>query len=205
MVYLCPPHLASPSKPSYIDAYNDILAAHRRSPHTSASSVIILVASDVDALCAARMLAELFRHDDVMHRIVPVAGGAHFNTVCEELASYAEVRVARLPPCRARPERVRQLHTLVLLNMGSVMELARADFIDNFAESLHVHIIDSLRPQSLQNLFVGGADGERVIVWDDGGAEEMGLLRTAWEALMVRALVVPHLEHGIMCVAYARW
>ncbi|KAI0035725.1 CDC45-like protein [Vararia minispora EC-137] len=166
MVYLCPPHLASPSRPSYTDAYSDILAAHRRSPHTSASSVIILVAPDVDALCAGRMLAELFKHDDVMHRIVPVAGGAHFNNVCEELAEYTE------------------LHTLILLNMGSIMELARADFIGNFAENLHVHIIDSQRPQSLQNLFVGGEEGERVVVWDDGGAEEMSELRAAWEALM---------------------
>ena len=53
MVYLPPPHLASETRPSYGEAYAKILATHRRSPATSASSVIILVSPDVDALCAA--------------------------------------------------------------------------------------------------------------------------------------------------------
>jgi hypothetical protein len=70
MVYLSLPHLASALRLPYAPAYNTILATHRRSPLTSASSVIILVAPDVDALCAARMLADLFKHDDVMHRII---------------------------------------------------------------------------------------------------------------------------------------
>jgi hypothetical protein len=56
MVYLSPHHLASALRPS----------THRRSPLTSASSVIILVSPDVDALCAARMLADLFQQNDVM-------------------------------------------------------------------------------------------------------------------------------------------
>ena len=99
-MYLSPPHLASASRPSYAEAYNNILASHRRSPLTSASSVIILVAPDVDGLCAARMLADLFKQDDVMHRIVPVSGIAELERVRDELASYVEVRGALLasPP-----------------------------------------------------------------------------------------------------------
>jgi cell division control protein 45 len=92
MVYLSPPHLASAQRPSYAQAYNSILAAHRRSPLTSASSVIILVAPDVDALCAARMLADLFKQDDVMHRIIPVSGIAELESMRDELASYPDVR-----------------------------------------------------------------------------------------------------------------
>jgi cell division control protein 45 len=51
-----------------------------------------------------------------------------------------------------------------------------------------VHVIDSLRPQNLSSLFAAGDNGERIIVWDDGGAEEMEEERKAWEADTVRFL-----------------
>jgi cell division control protein 45 len=94
MVYLPPPHLASAATKSYADAYTQILATHRRSPLTSASSVIILVAPDVDALCAARMLADLLNQDDVMHRIIPVSGIADLERKRDELLAYNEVQRA---------------------------------------------------------------------------------------------------------------
>lgn len=92
MVFLPPPHLASASRPSYAEAYGNIVTSHRRSPLTSASSVILLVAPDVDALCAARMLADLFRQDDIMHRIVPVSGIDELERMKDELAESTEVR-----------------------------------------------------------------------------------------------------------------
>jgi cell division control protein 45 len=91
MVFIPPPHLASASRPSYAETYNNILAAHRRSPLSAASSVIILVAPDVDALCAARMFAELFKQDDVMHRIIPLSGIADLERMRDELVTYSEV------------------------------------------------------------------------------------------------------------------
>ncbi len=91
MVFVPPPHLASPSRPSYAETYNNILAAHRRSPLSAASSVIILVAPDVDALCAAKMFAELFKQDDVMHRITPLSGIADLEHMRDELITYSEV------------------------------------------------------------------------------------------------------------------
>ena len=100
MVFLPPPHLASASRPSYGDAYSNILAAHRRSPLTSASSVILLVAPDVDALCAAKMLAELLKQDDVMHRTIPVSGVAELESMKDELATYNEVCIPA--PTQAR-------------------------------------------------------------------------------------------------------
>lgn len=90
-MYLLPPHLAGPSQPSYGQTYTSILAAHRQSPTTSASSVIILVAPDVDALCAARMLADLFKQDDVMYRIIPISGLAALESQRNELMNYPEV------------------------------------------------------------------------------------------------------------------
>jgi cell division control protein 45 len=92
MVYLPPPHLVSAGRPSYAEAYANIIAAHRRSPLTSASSVIMLVAPDVDALCAARMLATLLMQDDVMHRIIPVSGHAELERQRDELATCTDVR-----------------------------------------------------------------------------------------------------------------
>ena len=93
-MYLPPPHLASASRPSYAQAYTDILTTHRRSPLTSAASLVMLVAPDVDALCAARILAELFKQDDVMHRIVPVSGSEELKEVGKELLEYPEVPLA---------------------------------------------------------------------------------------------------------------
>ena len=91
MVYIPPPHLAQQGKPSYSDAYHTIISAYRRSPQTSASSVIMLVAPDVDALCASRMLASLFKDDDILYRIIPVSSVQELQDVKEELGSYAEV------------------------------------------------------------------------------------------------------------------
>jgi cell division control protein 45 len=96
MVYLPPPQFASPARSSYAEAYAKILASHRRSPRTSASSIIILVAPDVDALCAARMLAELFRQDDVMHNIRPISGIADLERTRDELISYTDVHISLL-------------------------------------------------------------------------------------------------------------
>ena len=99
MVYLPPPQLASASRPSYGEAYARILAAHRRSPNTAASSVIILVAPDVDALCASRMLADLLKQDDVMYRIIPVSGHAELEKTRDELTTYPDVSAAAGASC----------------------------------------------------------------------------------------------------------
>jgi cell division control protein 45 len=92
MVYITPPNEAAPGRLSYGHAYNKILAAHRRSPLTSASSVVMLVAPDVDALSASKMLSRLFRQDDVIYTIIPVASVEDFRRVREELMENNEVR-----------------------------------------------------------------------------------------------------------------
>lgn len=53
----------------------------------------MLVAPDVDAICAARMLADVFKQDDVMHRIIPVSGHAELERMRDELATYSDVRL----------------------------------------------------------------------------------------------------------------
>ncbi|OBZ75938.1 Cell division control protein 45 [Grifola frondosa] len=165
MVHLPPPHFASASRPSYAEAYAKILASHRRSPTTSASSVIILVAPDVDALCAARMLADLFKQDDVMHRIIPVSGHAELERMRDELTTYSD------------------LHTLILLNMGAILDLPSPEWFGDFPTRLAVHVIDSSRPQNLSSVFGGGENGDRIVIWDDGGVEDLQEERKAWEVL----------------------
>ena len=92
MVYLPPPPLESPTRPGYEHAYNEILATHRHSANTSASSLIVLVAPDVDSLCAARMLADLLKHDDIMHRTIPVSGMNELERRRDEMVTNNEVR-----------------------------------------------------------------------------------------------------------------
>ncbi|KAH9934679.1 CDC45-like protein-domain-containing protein [Fomitopsis serialis] len=152
MVYLPPPHLASETRPSYGETYAKILATHRRSPTTSASSVIILVAPDVDALCAAQMLAELFKQDDVMYRIIPVV----------------------------------QLHTLLLLNMGAILDLPSSEWFGDFDPRLTVHVIDSSRPQNLR----------RRVAEEDEDEESAGLRVCQENAGGIRGAIGEHYMSG---------
>ena len=92
MVYLPPPQFETPQRPGYERAYHDILSTHRRSPLSSASSLIMLVAPDVDALCASRILADLLKQDDIMHRTIPVSGLNELERIRDDLVSNSEVR-----------------------------------------------------------------------------------------------------------------
>ena len=188
MVLVPPPHLASASRPSYAETYYNILAAHRRSPLSAASSVIILVALDVDALCAAKMFAELFKQDDVMHRITPLTGIADLERMRDELITYSEVRHIIIPIKATHRTTRCQLHTLILLNIGSILDLPSSEWFGDFPPKVHVHVIDSGRPQNMSSLFGEGEAAERIIVWDDGGAEHLDGERKAWETLNVSVL-----------------
>ena len=92
MVYLPPPQYETPRRLGYERTYLDILATHRKSTRSSSSSLIILVAPDVDALCAARMLADLLKQDDILYRIMPVSGMNGLEEVRDELSLNNEVR-----------------------------------------------------------------------------------------------------------------
>ncbi|KAF9501218.1 cell division control protein 45 [Pleurotus eryngii] len=165
MVYIPPPQSAGPSTTSYAEAYQKILASYRQSPLTTASSVVLLVATDVDALCAARMLADLFKQDDLSYSIIPVSGMTEFGQRVNELRAYP------------------MLHTIVLLNMGGVIDLTQETFFGSFETSVTIHVIDSMRPLNLHNLFSGGENAERVIVWDDGEADKLVEERKALQVI----------------------
>jgi cell division control protein 45 len=204
-MFLGPPNPALKNK-SFDEAYNRILAQHRRSPMTSASSVIILVAPDVDALCASKMLADLLKQDEILHRIIPVSGIAELERWRDDLVSYKEVR--RLSHYSFVPlqlkKQLRQLHTLILLNMGAILDLPSEDWFGGFNSNLTVHIIDSNRPQNLSTLFGSGDHkiDSRIILWDDGGADNMEELRKAWEFVLVRVYFVSEIDHQLRVGKY---
>lgn len=71
--------------------------------------------------------------------------------------------------------------------MGAILDLPSEEWFGGFNEELTIHVIDSNRPQNLSTLFGSGDPkvDSRVILWDDGGANEMGELRKAWESILV--------------------
>lgn len=77
----------------------------------------------------------------------------------------------------------RQLRTVVLLNLGSLVDLAE---YFSLHEHCTLHVIDSHRPCNLDNLFSAAPECERIVVWDDGDVDEdMKDEREAFEALQV--------------------
>ncbi|KAG8827466.1 hypothetical protein FRC19_002919 [Serendipita sp. 401] len=149
------------SATNYEEAYQSIVSQHRAA---SASSILIAVAPDVDALCAASMLATLLAQDNITHRITPIAG-------ISALAGLKDYLAER-----------EQLNTLVLINIGAHLDLPSEAWFGSFPESLHIHVIDSSRPYNLSSLF-GAGPAERVIVWDDGSASKLDDVQSAWYSL----------------------
>jgi cell division control protein 45 len=91
---------------------------------------------------------------------------------------------------------ISQIHTLILLSLGSLLPLAE---YFKLPKGCHLHIIDSHRPWNLANLFGleldidteeegeggDGAEGGRLWVWGDGNEQELGEVKKSWEALEV--------------------
>jgi cell division control protein 45 len=69
--------------------------------------------------------------------------------------------------------------------MGAILDLPSSEWFGDYDFRVAIHVIDSSRPQNLSTLFGSGDNGDRVIIWDDGGAENLREERKAWEALMV--------------------
>lgn len=72
-----------------------------------------------------------------------------------------------------------------MLNLGGMVELPSEEWFGDFQLTLTIHVIDSIRPQNLVNLFGRTENDKRIILWDDGGAEKLQEERKAFEALTV--------------------
>jgi cell division control protein 45 len=122
-----------------------------------------------DGLLAARILASLFRQDDVPYRLIPIGGYAELEAKRDEILTSDE------------------LHTIILLSLGSLLPLASYFTLPT---ACHLHIIDSHRPWNLENLFGIEVDGDgeedgRIWVWGDGEENELSGVKQSWEALEV--------------------
>ena len=69
--------------------------------------------------------------------------------------------------------------------MGAIVDLPSPEWFGDFPTSVTVHVIDSSRPQNLSSVFGGGENGDRIVIWDDGGVEDLEEERKAWETLTV--------------------
>jgi hypothetical protein len=107
-----------------------------------------------------------------------------------------------------------QIHTLILLSLGSLLPLSSYFPFSSTSQQkpLHIHIVDSHRPYNLQNLFgwgvndgwvPGGDDytmtrgaagaatfGDdqgrgRIWVWGDGSEGKLEAVKKSWEAIEV--------------------
>uniref|UniRef100_F1KWB4 Cell division control protein 45 n=1 Tax=Ascaris suum TaxID=6253 RepID=F1KWB4_ASCSU len=91
--------------------------------------VLVLTNSDVDALCATRILMHLFACDDVAYSMVVVDG---WDSLVRALEEHAE-----------------QIHTAILINCGSNRALTSFEFASNMT----LYVIDSRRPYDLDNVY----------------------------------------------------
>ena len=69
--------------------------------------------------------------------------------------------------------------------MGAILDLPSLEWFGEYDLRVTVHIIDSSRPQNLATLFGASENDDRIILWDDGGAEKLEEERKALEALTV--------------------
>lgn len=117
---------------------------HPHHNHHRACTVLILVATDVDGLCASRSLTHLLRADQITYSLVPVQGYSHVASLLRGLGeSNNDIRTVILVNCGA------------IVNLGNLLPWDRPD--------LACYVIDSHRPIHLANVY----DKERVFVLHD--------------------------------------
>jgi len=116
--------------------------------------VLILVHDDVDALCAARILAELLRCDQVSHSLTPVAGRSDLIRAFREAAEAAD----------EGGEGEQALRYVVLLNCGGTVDLVQDLALDDDEDPLYektlsklvLFVADSHRPVDVCNVYNDG-------------------------------------------------
>lgn len=125
------------------------------------------------------------------YRLVPIGGYSELEAKRDEALASEEVCLRSLD---RRSTYDRQLHTLILLSLGSLLPLTT---YFTLPKTVQLHIIDSHRPWNLSNLFgvdlddvpdgeieAGPSSGQgRIWVWGDGEEGGLGQVKKSWEAL----------------------
>ncbi|KAG3110529.1 hypothetical protein PI124_g10379 [Phytophthora idaei] len=115
-------------------------------------SVLVLLALDVDALCAAEILTHLLRADMLSYSLLAVRG-------------YEDVLQARETRIRSADGTLRgggELRSVIMLNCGAIVDVAKL-----LALPTHVkcYVLDSHRPIHLANIY---DEHQQIVVFDDG-------------------------------------
>lgn len=106
--------------------------------------MLVLVAADVDGLCACRILTHMLRTDNVAYSLVPVSGYSHASALL-----------------RALSESNNDIRSVVLINCGAIVNVTNLLPWDRL--NLTCYVIDSHRPIHLANIY----ERERVFVLHD--------------------------------------
>ncbi|KAI8929147.1 CDC45 family [Entophlyctis helioformis] len=130
------------------------------------STVLVFVAtSDVDSLCALKILVTLLKADCIVHRVVPVNGYDALDASSRSILQSS----------------TQDLRSIILINVGALVDITEyfGDLVQSDAVTLYV--VDARRPVNLKNLY--GSDAVRV--FDDGsaGGGRMADLKAAYEEL----------------------
>ncbi|CCG82823.1 Cell division control protein 45 homolog [Taphrina deformans PYCC 5710] len=136
----------------FASAYTKI----RQSSLSGTCAVLILVALDVDALCACKMLATLLKSDFVPYQIRPIAGWSDLEKANATLVQGNE-----------------ELQFVIMLNFGAHFDPLQYLEVD---ESVKIYIIDSHKPVLLENCYMDS----NVLVWDDGDIERQSEIEKAF-------------------------
>ncbi|KAJ2720690.1 DNA replication initiation factor cdc45 [Coemansia sp. Benny D115] len=145
------------SSTRYEDAYRRLSTSAEHNGYGS-TSILIFASTDVDSLCALRILTGLLKRDALGHKIVPVSS----YTEIQQLAAKHLVEGT-------------QIRSVVFLNCGGSVDIQ--DYVELRPE-LTVLIIDSHRPLNLYNIYWN----DQVQCLDDGEVErDMQEVQKAFE------------------------
>lgn len=114
-------------------------------------SVLILVALDVDALCACEILTSLLKGDFLSYSLLAVRG-------YEDIVRVRETRI-RDAQGRERPSDVK---SIVMINCGAIVNVMQ---LLALPEHMKCYIFDSHRPIHLANIYDAN---QQIVVFDDG-------------------------------------
>ncbi|GLE06921.1 hypothetical protein PINS_up016663 [Pythium insidiosum] len=115
------------------------------------TSILVLVALDVDALCACEILTGLFKADFLSYTLLPVRG----------YEDILRIRDTRLRDADGNVK-ASDLRSIVMINCGAIVNITQLLMLPR---DIKCYIFDSHRPIHLANIYDAN---QQIVVFDDG-------------------------------------
>lgn len=138
----------------YREAWNRI--KNESLSHSTCRIVVFVSCLDVDALCAAKILVNLFQKDLIPHKIIPVVGYQSFKTAYSQLDS--------------------DIANVICIGFGANIDVEEYLELTEEEPALKIHIFDNHRPWNLNNLYAK----DFIVCYDDGSFEELEKYKEAY-------------------------